>query len=200
MVMTYFTYHPGQMTPGSTIFDDADTLFPRFILVGLPTGITGLIVVAIMAAAMSSLSSGLNSSSAVIQEDVLNRVKKRKEKNTSSELKEIKRTSALLGLAVSCSCFFVSYVTGNLFDVIVKVVNLVVAPLFVLFFMALFIPFATNRSTVIAGLASLLTAVLIAFFEIGNIKVLWIMPAALSVGIAVGVLLSYLETRLLTKK
>lgn len=199
MVMAYFSHAPEQMAPGTTIFDDADTLFPRFILVGLPTGITGLIAAAIMAAAMSSLSSGLNSSSTVIQEDIVNRIRRKKEKDPKAKLRSIKLTSALLGLVISCSCFLISYVTGNLFDVIVKVVNLVVAPLFVLFFMALFIPFATNRATVIAGLLSLVTAILIAFFEIFNIKVLWIMPAALIVGIVTGILLSYLETYLLTK-
>ncbi len=199
MVMAYFTYYPEQMEEGKTIFNDADTLFPRFILVGLPPGITGLIAAAIMAAAMSSLSSGLNSSSTVIREDIINRIKKQK-KDPQSDLKSIKRTSALLGFAIACSCFLVSYVTGNLFDVVVKVVNLVVAPLFVLFFMALFVPFATNKGTVTAGLLSLVIAILIAFFEIFNIKVLWIMPAALLVGVVAGVLISYVETHLLTKK
>ena len=198
-VMAYFTYNTSQMEPGQTIFNNADTLFPRFILVGLPVGITGLIVAAIMSAAMSSLSSGLNSSAAVIREDIVNRIVKNKVRDSQSELKAIKRTCALLGVAISCSCFLVAYVTGNLFDVVVKVVNLVVAPLFVLFFMALFIPFATNRATIIAGILSLVTAILIAFFEIFNIKVLWVMPAALIVGIIVGVSLSYIENRLLTK-
>lgn len=45
----------------------------------------------------------------------------------------IKTISAILGIVISCSCFLISYVTGNLLDVVIKVVNLVVAPLFVLF-------------------------------------------------------------------
>lgn len=199
MVMAYFTYFPAQMVEGTTIYQDADTLFPRFILIGLPAGITGLIAAAIMAAAMSSLSSGLNSSSTVIKEDIINRVWKKKS-DPVSDLRMIKTISAMLGIVISCSCFLISYVTGNLLDVVIKVVNLVVAPLFVLFFMALFIPFATNRGTVIAGLVSLLTAVLIAFFEIFSIKVLWIMPAALIVGIVIGVICSYIESKLLTQK
>lgn len=146
MVMAYFTYFPGQMAEGTTIYQDADTLFPRFILIGLPAGITGLIAAAIMAAAMSSLSSGLNSSSTVIQEDIIKQVRKKKS-DPVSDLKMIKAISAILGIVISCSCFLISYVTGNLFDVVVKVVNLVIAPLFVLFAMALFVPFATNKGT-----------------------------------------------------
>ena len=189
---------PDDMKEGMSIYNDADMLFPYFILIGLPTGITGLIASAIMAAAMSSLSSGLNSSASVIQEDILKVWKNRK--SLDSDLKEIKKISMFIGIAVSCLCFLVSYVSGNLLDVVIKVVNLVVAPLFVLFFMALFIPFATNRATIIAGLLSLLTAILIAFFELFGIKVLWIMPMALVVGISVGVILSFIEVKLFNRR
>lgn len=192
MVMAYFTYFPDQLLPGTTIFDDADTLFPRFILIGLPTGISGLIAAAIMAAAMSSVSSGLNSSAVVIQQDILK--PRRPDAPEGDELKKVKYISALLGAGVACCCYLISFVSGNLLDVVIKVVNLVVAPLFVLFFLALFVPFATNRGTVAAGLLSLLTAILIAFFEIFGISVLWIMPCALIVGVVSGVVLGYLET------
>ena len=43
----------------------ADELLPRFIVIGLPAGLTGLVISALLSAAMSSLSSGMNSSSAV---------------------------------------------------------------------------------------------------------------------------------------
>lgn len=199
MVMAYFTYFPEEMKPGTTILKDADTLFPWFIRIGLPTGVTGLIAAAIMAAAMSSLSSGLNASASVIEEDILKRMKSQKRMSQDTGLKNIKLISAILGLVIAFSCLLVSYVTGNLLDVVIKLVNLVVAPLFVLFFMALFVPFSTDRATTLAGIISLLTAISIAFFEVFNIKVLWIMPVALVVGIVSGVLFSYLDRSLLTK-
>ncbi|MBQ9888203.1 MAG: hypothetical protein IJM41_03040 [Bacteroidales bacterium] len=176
------------MAPGTSLSNDADTLFPRFILVGLPSGLTGLIAAAIMAAAMSSLSSGLNSSATVIQEDLIKPYSKKRVKDVKKDLKTIKKISALLGLAVTCSCYLVSYVTGNLFDVVVKVVNLVVAPLFVLFFMALFVKGATDKGTIIGGLVSFAVAIAISFFEIFGIKAVWIMPFALIAGIAAGML------------
>lgn len=198
-VMAYFTEFPEMMKKGTTLFDDADTLFPRFILIGLPPGVTGLIAAAIMAAAMSSLSSGLNSSSTVIQQDVLSR-RKMQQKSGNTELRQIKIISAGLGIAVSCASFLVMYVTGNLLDVVIKVVNLVVAPLFVLFFMALFVPFATNRGTICGGLFSLFSAILIAFFSVFGISVLWIMPASLITGILVGALCSFMDRLLFTSK
>ena len=184
--------YPQMLAPGTSVVGDADTLFPRFILIGLPAGITGLIAAGIMSAAMSSLSSGLNSSATVIYEDIINR--NRKESNTSSKsLHHIKLIAVALGVVVALSSFLVAYVSGNLLDVVIKVVNLVVAPLFVLFFMALFVPWATSRGTVAGGLFAMLVAVLIAFVGIFGITALWIMPVALVSGVLSSMLFSLLD-------
>lgn len=196
-VMAYFTLNSNMLEGGVNLFEQADILFPVFIRIGLPTGITGLIASAILAAAMSSLSSGLNSSSAVIAEEI---IRGKKNKNDISNLKLIKKTSVIIGIIVALSSFFIPYITGNLFDVIQKVVNLVVAPLFVLFFMALFIPFATDRATFFAGITSLIIAILIAFFEIFGISSLWIMTLSLLGGVIVGIVISYIDNKLTIKK
>ena len=98
-----------------------------------------------------------------------------------------------LGVVVALSSFLVAYVSGNLLDVVIKVVNLVVAPLFVLFFMALFVPWATSRGTVAGGLFAMLIAVLIAFVGIFGITALWIMPVALVSGVLSSMLFSLLD-------
>ena len=196
-VMAYFTLNSNLLEGGVNLFDQADVLFPLFIRLGLPTGITGIIAAAILAAAMSSLSSGLNSSSAVITEEI---IRGKKNRNEFSDLKLIKKTSVIIGIIVALSSFFIPYITGNLFDVIQKVVNLVVAPLFVLFFMALFIPFATDRATFFAGITSLIIAILIAFFEIFGISSLWIMTLSLLGGVIVGIVISYIDNKLTIKK
>lgn len=199
-VMAYFRYNPTKMEIGKTIFDNSDSLFPLFIRIGLPTGLTGLIAAAIIAAAMSSLSSGLNSCSAVISEETRKRNKNSINSSDSSDLKFIKKISIIIGIIVALSSFFIPFITGNLFDVIQKVVNLVVAPLFVLFFMALFVPFATDRATALAGLFSLIIAIFIAFFEMFGISSLWIMTLSLLGGIILGVLFSYMEVKISIKK
>ena len=172
VVMTYFLRYPQMLAPGTSVVGDADTLFPRFILIGLPAG--------------------LNSSATVIYEDIINR--NRKESNTSSKsLHHIKLIAVALGVVVALSSFLVAYVSGNLLDVVLKVVTLVVAPLFVLFFMALFVPWATSRGTVAGGLFAMLVAVLIAFVGIFGITALWIMPVALVSGVLSSMLFSLLD-------
>ncbi len=189
---SYFLKHPQALAHGTTVYENADTLFPRFMLIGLPTGVTGLVAAALMSAAMSSLSSGLNSSASVIYEDIWNRyfpgfIKR------MSPLRKVQWLSAILGVVVSVCSMFVGQVEGNLLDLALKVVNLVVAPLFVLFFMALFIPGATETGTFLGGLFSLLVAVLIAFFNLFNLSVVTIMPVSLIAGIVMSTLLSILS-------
>src|SRR5690606_30684110 len=122
-VAAYFLEFPQQLQSGTTVHDNADSLFPRFILIGLPPGISGFVVAGIMAAAMSSLSSGLNSSSSVISEDVLDRHFPNVMKNMNS-LKKVRIISIAVGIVVSISSMFVGYIEGNLLDVVIKVVNL----------------------------------------------------------------------------
>lgn len=182
-VLAYFFYTPEMMADGTTIAGDADKLFPRFILVGMPKGLTGLIAAALMAAAMSSLSSGLNSCSTVIEEDIVKKIRSRKGKDNGGSLKRIKLVSVLLGVAVTIACFFVGYVPGNLMDLIMKVVNLVTAPLFVLFFMALFVKSATDAGTIIGGLCAFAVAIAIAFFGLFGLQAIWVMPVSFVIGI-----------------
>ena len=54
----------------------ADKVFPHFIEYGLPIGVSGLVVAALFAVAMSSLDSGMNSVSAVVTVDVFRKLRR----------------------------------------------------------------------------------------------------------------------------
>ncbi len=60
-LLAFFQRHPEALAPGTSVEHDADRLFARFIAVGFPSGVTGLIIAGLLATAMSSLSSGINS-------------------------------------------------------------------------------------------------------------------------------------------
>ena len=91
-------------------------------MLGLPVGISGLVIAGLLAAAMSSLSSGLNSVSTVISEDIFNRFfKRKKEVSFKGSLQQIKILSYLTGLIVIGLSFFVGSVQGNLFDMVLWV-------------------------------------------------------------------------------
>ena len=67
----FYKSHPQLFDPAI----DIDGVFPLFIVEQLPPGITGLVIAAIFAAAMSSLDSSINSISAVAVTDLYRRVR-----------------------------------------------------------------------------------------------------------------------------
>src|SRR5690606_1235879 len=114
-----------------------------------------------------------------------------------SEMGRIRNLSLFVGVLALILSVLISNVEGNLYDIIVKVVNLFVSPLFVLFFMALFVPFATARGTFIGGILSVAVAIAIAFYKFMGIEVLFIMPTSLLAGILSGTLASYIDYKIL---
>lgn len=59
-----FAYYQGRA------FDPSDEVFPRFIIEGLPPGLSGLIIAGILAAAMSTVSSSLNALASATTHDL----------------------------------------------------------------------------------------------------------------------------------
>ena len=75
-----------------------DEIFPRFIIQGLPQGISGLIIAGIIAAAMSTLSSSLNSLASSSVLDLLARVVPRLQKDQPFALRVSRWATLFWGL------------------------------------------------------------------------------------------------------
>ena len=74
----------------------ADQVFPYFIVNGLPTGITGLLIAAVFSAGMSTISTSINSSATIILTDFFEH--KKKEIAERKRMKILYATSFILGL------------------------------------------------------------------------------------------------------
>jgi len=188
-LFAYFRAAPHLIPDGHTVSTYADRLFTRFIVSGLPPGASGLVIAGLLAAAMSSLSSGVNSSSSVVTVDFVERFRRRAEREVD-HVRLARWVSWFVGLVVVALSAVVQFVPGNLLEVTYKVVNLLVAPLFVLFFMALFVPWATTIGTWAGAGAATAAAIGIAFFRWFGLSFIWIMPGALATGAVVGTLVS----------
>ena len=192
-LLSYFRVHPHLVPDGKTINTAADALFPRYIVDGLPVGLSGLVIAGLLAAAMSSLSAGLNSSCSVIMTDLIDRFR-RTTPTEAAQVRLAKLISWSIGAAVVLISLLVGRIGGSLLELIHKVGNLLVVPLFVLFFMALFVPWATSFGTLAAAAASVAAAIAISFFEIYGLQFPWIGAGALLAGIIVGPIVSLLPT------
>jgi SSS family solute:Na+ symporter len=184
-LFAYFSRRPDMLPDGETLVSGADQLFPRFIVTGLPAGVTGLVIAGLAAAAMSSLSSGVSSTSSVVTIDWIDRFRTRKF-NEQAKVRVARVMSWVIGAVIVVLSLFALGIGGNLYEKAFKFINLFTAPLFVLFFMAMFVPRATTWSAWAAGLASWGTAVLIAYTKLTGLSFFWIMPLALFVGVIVG--------------
>jgi SSS family solute:Na+ symporter len=188
-LFAYFQAHPEILPHDETIITAADQLLPRYIVMVLPAGIRGLLIVGMLSAAMDSLSSGLNSSCSVVNTDWINRFRKQK-LSAKADLRQAKIVSWLIGLTVVGLSSLATLVPGNLLELCYTIVNLLAGPLAVLFFMAMFVPWATPLGTWMAAIASTIVSVRIAYFHDFDLGFLWILPLSLGAGIVVGVLIS----------
>ena len=125
------------------ISGQSDKLFPHFIATVLPSGLTGLVVSAIFAAAMSCLNSGINSISTVLVKDFPN-VFARSCDTDARQLRRAQYVGILVGSIAIGMSFAVTYMPGeNLLEITVRLSSLLAAPLFVAFALAFF----AKRST-----------------------------------------------------
>ena len=188
-LIAYFTTNSDIFGTDQSLDNNSDQLFPKFISTELPVGLTGLVISGLLAAAMSSLSSGMNSTSSVITTDFISLFRS-VEPDEKSKILIARWVSVIIGLIVIILSLIVGHVSGNLFEVANKVVNLFVSPLFVLFFLAIFFKSSNAIGVWCGALTSITVAVLIAFWkEITGeegISFLWIMPTAFILGTLVG--------------
>jgi SSS family solute:Na+ symporter len=197
-LLGYFQAHPELLPAGVTLQENADKIFPHFIAHHLPPVVTGLVVSGLFAAAMSSIDSGVNSITAVVMTDFLER-SGRKPDTDEKHIRFARWMAIVIGVIVVLLSSFVGQISGNFLAVTQKTVNLLTVPIFLLFFFALFVPFANARGVWIGAIASVTVAVLIAFGGqifgqipgpdgklIDPISFQWISPAALVAGVGVG--------------
>lgn len=93
-LFVYYKVHPDLLPPGIT----NDRVFPYFIVHGLPTGVTGLMIASIVAAGMSTISTSINSASTVILTDLVKPLS-RKARTEKQDMRVLYLNSLIFGLA-----------------------------------------------------------------------------------------------------
>ena len=140
--------------------DAADHTFPHFIAHGLPVGVSGLVVAALFAVAMSSLDSGMNSVSAVITIDVFKRL--RPDCSARSELKLARVITLVTGIVCTAVALLMFNIPENynIIGLTARTFNCALGPLGGLFVAGMFLPHVSEKAAVIGtsfGLAVALT-------------------------------------------
>ena len=198
-LLGFFTHNPQFLPKSGSLLDEADFLFPHYIANYLPVGVAGLVVSAMLAAAMSSLDSGLNSIATVFSVDFLGRLGSRA-RSDLDQLKIARRLILVLGLLVMLLACFIGHVPGNLLELVFKTVGLFFGPMAGLFVMALFFRWANGPGAIVGALCGFVIAFCIAFWDLisggPTLSFQWIIPLALVVHLVVGSLVSVAWARL----
>ena len=128
----------------------ADRVFPHFIAYGLPVGMSGLVVAALFAVAMSSLDSGINSVSTVLTVDVFNRLNP--DVIWQHELRLPQILSLVVGLACTGLAWLLLFIPEhyNIIGITARTFNCALGPLGAMFMTGMFLK-RVGQSAVIAS-------------------------------------------------
>lgn len=126
-IFAYFQVFPENLAPGIA----GDRILPYYIIHALPAGVSGLLIAAVFAAAMSTVDSGIHSSATMIQVDFVGPLRKRPLTQRQS-LTLARALTAGLGLLGTAGALLVSK-GGGILETMSKVGGLTAAPVTALF-------------------------------------------------------------------
>ncbi len=161
-------------------------VFPRYVLAQFAPGFVGLVMVGLIAAAMSSIDSAINSLSAATVEDFIVPFR---ELTPAQSLLASRLTTLFWGLVTIGFSFQVEAIAPTVLEAINKVGSMANGPLLALFCCALWLP-ALGQRAALAGFAIGISANLLAAFAWPELSWLWWNPlgwaAAMSTALALG--------------
>jgi len=217
-VLAFFQANAHLATGGPSITGDADFLFPYLIANILPHGVAGFLLAGVISTVLVSFGSGVNSTAAVVVTDFLGRRQKRRQKTRRnsdnpekeaalepvrekdgeerSGLRASRYATVIIGVVVVFLSTLMNRVPGNIVEMTNRSNGLFIAPLFNLFFMAIFWRRATPLGTILGSAVGFIAGFLIAFWQplTGHPSpgFQWIIPASLVTSILSSILFSFM--------
>jgi SSS family solute:Na+ symporter len=191
-----------------------DLIFPTFAVTRLPAGVGGAILAALLAAAMSSIDSGINSIATVLSVELRARGAASEanvgEVAGNSHVRVAMVITLVAGSFVTAAAYGLTFLPDRwgIVGAMPRTFNAVTAPLGGLFLVGVFLPFVGQRAVITATVCGLATSITIGYFEqIGDLlqglgilgaglpalSFTWVMPSALLVTFAVAAALGRLD-------
>jgi len=160
-----------------------DALVPRFLVTYLPSGVLGVVVAGILAAALSSVDSAFNSLSAVTVEEFSS---PRLRADASRQLRWARAATVLWGGVATGAAWAFSRSGETTIELVNRVGSALYGPVLAVFLLAWWSRRADARSAVAGAVAGLLGNLALAVFAPG-VSWLWWNVAGCAVAFAVGV-------------
>lgn len=154
LLWVWYRSHPESLAPLGAV----DQILPWFIVTQLPTGVSGLVIAAIFAAAMSSIDSSMNSVSTAWTTDFHRRF--RPDLDDKAALRVARWTTVVFGIVGTAAAILIATLDiRSVLDLWFKVLGLFASGLCGLFILGIF----TQRPGTAAAIAGLATSAVVNF-------------------------------------
>ena len=161
-LLAFYQANP-QLAPSN-----ADAVLPHFIMHSLPAGISGLLISAIFAAAMSSMDSGINSLATVIGNDLIKPFR-RQARSGKHDVNQARLLTVVLGVLATALAFGVSRME-NIIAAFSTFMGLFNAPVLALFMLG----FVSRRARFSDWCSGVLPAVAVTLFAKYHVGIHWV--------------------------
>ena len=169
-------YH---FAPDDNLPAEGDKIFPYFVSTQLPTGIAGVLLAAILAATMSSMTSGINTLSATVTFDFQDRFGRKME--PKQQLRFGRVVSLLVGLLSTTVAGLVEHL-GTIFDIAQAIQGVFLGPVLTCIIIAVSRIRVNRKSVVVGVVVGLLAGCYVTFSPLANV---WTSAATVAVSSAI---------------
>ncbi|XOV91022.1 MAG: sodium/solute symporter [Bacteroidota bacterium] len=150
-LFAFFTSNPERLAITNP---NIDSVFPQFIVSDMPVGISGLLIASIFAAAMSTLSSNINSVAAVVTSDFYKKI--RPNSIIKAQMRVARWSGVVAGiLGMGMALMLATWDIASLWDQFNTFVGLLTGGLGALFIMGIFFPRISGPAAFFGTLGSL---------------------------------------------
>lgn len=142
-----------------------DQILPYFVVTQLPAGLPGLLIAAIFAASMSTVSAGVNSLTSATLCDFYQRLTPPERVNEKRLIVNARWLTLLYGVLVTAAAFGISAMKTNLVESVNSIIGLVGGPLLGLFLLGVFTKKVDSRGALYGCLAGFLVLIFLFFYK-----------------------------------
>jgi SSS family transporter len=181
-----------QLIPTTNGTPEYNLAVPVYMLMALPTGLVGLAMVALFAAAMSSLDSVINSLSATTMEDFVRRFSSR-QRTDHEELMLSRWLTVFWGVVTLTMSFFVGDIAPTVLEAINKIGSLANGPILAVFMLGFFVK-RVNGPLATFGLLLGIAVNGVLWIAAPAVSWLWWNPIGFAVAFLIPVVMSFVAT------
>ena len=181
---TFFKTHPADLDISMT---KTDAIFPFFMMSQLPAGVAGLLIAAIFAATMSTISSNINSIATAFSVDFY---KRWRIQTTDNEMLKVARWACVVSgiIGVGLALLMATWSIYSLLDFFQEILGLLSSGLGGLFLMGIFFPRIDAKSALTGFVCGIVAVFCVKYFT--NLNLLLYGCIGMVVSVTVGYLMS----------